>query len=177
MVAGVVVAVVVVVVAGIRIITRCRWSMIGMYGFIHRRCPIVWVSSPRTANTQWVNSGAILGAGRDLRPERPQEFRARWVKSVTPHLQNQDFQGEMVAGYQSRADPGVAASAEAIPAEVKGTMAQVDKSQFPADTQWQWEQNQAAGQKEEVPAWVDYINPDGRLACELCVLRSAAAFS
>lgn len=49
------------------------------------------VSSPRTANTQWVNSGAILGAGRDLRPERPQEFRARWVKSVTPHLQNQDF--------------------------------------------------------------------------------------
>ncbi|TXH54646.1 MAG: hypothetical protein E6Q97_10390 [Desulfurellales bacterium] len=40
-------------------------------------------------------------------------------------------------------------------------MAQVDKSQFPEDTQWQWEQNQAAGQKEEVPAWVDYINPDG----------------
>ena len=40
-------------------------------------------------------------------------------------------------------------------------MAQVDKSQYPEGTNWQWEQNPAAGQKEEVPAWVDYINPDG----------------
>ncbi|TXH54647.1 MAG: hypothetical protein E6Q97_10395 [Desulfurellales bacterium] len=49
------------------------------------------VSSPRTANTPWVNSGAILGAGRDLRPERVQEFRARWLKDGSPQLRNQEF--------------------------------------------------------------------------------------